>query len=466
MAGPYRVYCQTSPDYNASVYYRMLLPMSLMERMGLPVDCLYDWSDCSVDPRKRVASFMESDIDLIYQSTGAFRLELMKKTAEFKPMKDREGERRWPPTMIVDTDDDLFNVQPLNLTFGSNGTKRPDGTLLEDGDVIGIAHPTEIVPPEMQERLHATRNGPLPNDRATIDGKTYTFCADGQWRLYILLWQDGRNCDLAANRNRVEMWRNTLKAAHLVTCSTPRVAEYVKRETSPDLNTFVAYNAINFDEYPDVELADHPQEVRVLWQGSATHHEDLWPLNDSLARVARKYPNTTWWFWGAPYEWAMRNIPRERMKLIPWLHFEAYKTRLSTINHDINLAPLAPHTFNQSRSAIKWYESSAICKPAATLAQNTGPYADEIVEGETGLLFSTPEEFETKLGALIEDATLRKTLASNAKDWVRTNRDARKLITALFRKWVETREAHKLTMPFDESVLSPSEEEREVALST
>jgi hypothetical protein len=187
-----------------------------------------------------------------------------------------------------------------------------------------------------------------------------------------------------------------------------------------------------------------------MWQGSATHHEDLWPLNEAIARVAKKYPETTWVFWGAPYKWAEANIPAGRVKVLPWVHHEAYITRLSTMNHDINLAPLTPHIFNQSRSAIKWYESSCICKPAATLAQNTGAYHDEIQDGETGLLFNTPEEFETKLGGLIEDAKLRQTLASNAQDWCKTNRDARKIITTLFHKYAMVRESHKQRMPSEE----------------
>ena len=93
------------------------------------------------------------------------------------------------------------------------------------------------------------------------------------------------------------------------------------------------------------------------------------------------------------------------------------------------------------------HAASAIWRPAATLAQQVGAYSDEIAEGETGMLFSTPDEFEAKLGGLIEDAALRNRLASNAKDWVRTNRDVVKVTTTLFQKWVETREAHKQTMP-------------------
>jgi glycosyltransferase involved in cell wall biosynthesis len=49
-------------------------------------------------------------------------------------------------------------------------------------------------------------------------------------------------------------------------------------------------------------------------------------------------------------------------------------------------------------------------------------YAESIVEGETGLLFASPEEFETKLVTLIQDGELRQRLAHNAYDWVAQSR--------------------------------------------
>jgi glycosyltransferase involved in cell wall biosynthesis len=101
------------------------------------------------------------------------------------------------------------------------------------------------------------------------------------------------------------------------------------------------------------------------------------------------------------------------------------------------------------------YESAAIWKPAATIAQRWAAYRDEIIEGETGLLFDTPEELETKLGGLIEDAKLRQTLASNAKDWIKTHRDAKKIMLRLFQKWSEVRENHKLTMPAEVNLAEP-----------
>jgi hypothetical protein len=45
-----------------------------------------------------------------------------------------------------------------------------------------------------------------------------------------------------------------------------------------------------------------------------------------------------------------------------------------------------------------------------------------IVEGETGLIYSSEKEFEIKLNLLISDAQTRRQIAGNAYDWVRDNR--------------------------------------------
>jgi len=108
---------------------------------------------------------------------------------------------------------------------------------------------------------------------------------------------------------------------------------------------------------------------------------------------------------------------------------------------------LQDNVFNRCRTAIKWYEASVLKQPSATLAQETGPYQDEIQDGKTGLLFKTPEEFEHKLSMLIEDAGLRHTLAAGAKDWVSENRDAMKHVPAYIAYLQELRAAAPKEQP-------------------
>ena len=99
-----------------------------------------------------------------------------------------------------------------------------------------------------------------------------------------------------------------------------------------------------------------------------------------------------------------------------------FHMKYGSLAFDINIAPLADTRFNKCKSAIKFYEAAALKVP--TLAQDSGPYHDEIIDGDTGLLFKTREEFVDKLEMLVKDSDLRAKMGQRAHDWVREHRNA------------------------------------------
>jgi glycosyltransferase involved in cell wall biosynthesis len=52
------------------------------------------------------------------------------------------------------------------------------------------------------------------------------------------------------------------------------------------------------------------------------------------------------------------------------------------------------------------------------LAYNSLPYNEDIIDGETGFLYSDPKEFEEKLEFLILNPLKRKLMADKAYEWV------------------------------------------------
>jgi glycosyltransferase involved in cell wall biosynthesis len=222
--------------------------------------------------------------------------------------------------------------------------------------------------------------------------------------------------------------------------------ESIKNEVTPR-RIRVFPNLVRMDHYEQVDLQEDPFTVKILWQGGIAHYEDWYPLKDALGHISAKYPEVHWVIWGAQFPWVKELIPAHRYTFKNWQPYHEFKLRLCMIGHDISLAPLSPNVFNNCRSAIKFYESSVLKKPAATLAQRTGPYRDEIRDGETGLLFSDPDEFVVKLSNLIEDAKFRKTLAANAKDWVSENREAMKKVPEMVGYWEQLREERKREQP-------------------
>jgi glycosyltransferase involved in cell wall biosynthesis len=115
--------------------------------------------------------------------------------------------------------------------------------------------------------------------------------------------------------------------------------------------------------------------------------------------------------------------------------YDAYKIRLATLDFDFTVIPLVENLFNEGKSAIKWYEVSALPRPKPVLAARVPPYSDEIIDGDTGLLYSDHEEFKVKFEALVRDGDLRDRLAKRAKEWVGEYRDGYKTAGPLY-EWI------------------------------
>jgi glycosyltransferase involved in cell wall biosynthesis len=403
---PLVCYTLIPPVHSASFYYRLQVPLDTAATLGLPIRSVIDHNDAGTPAEDRVRMFCEADIITLYQPIGEQVVNNLRGIKSFIPSK-RNGEWKYPPTFIVETDDNLFNVSPLNQAFKNLGIRDMDGNQIPIGHHIGVV--------EEGERK--------------------------------VLWRDGeKGFSIARNRQAMASYRKVLEMADQVQCSTPAVEAAVLRETSP-ARTRVFPNLMRFDHYPQVAIQQETDKIKILWQGGIAHYEDWFPLREALGNITAKYPEVHWIIWGAQYPWVNELIPAHRYTYVDWCAYQEYKLRLVMMDHDISLAPLTSNVFNDCRSAIKWYEASVLRKPAATLAQNTGPYKREIIDGETALLFNDPKEFEEKLSLLIEDVKLRRTLGANAKDWVSQNRDAMKEVPKIVESWEQLREERKREQP-------------------
>lgn len=395
------IYLREVGNYRAPTYYRNILPAMWLKKLKLPVRVFWDRALYQTSMAERMLIMGSADIFLAYNN--ADDVGFQQTMRRMSPYKNKDGNMEFPPSFVSDTDDDMFNVSPLNDSYRVLGYKRHDGTLCEDGDEIWIKNAETGEP--------------------------------------ILVWKDGRDIDFAQNRATMSRLHTFMQNSSLITCTTPACAEYVKREFGEDTNIHIFPNCVDFEQYPRVDLAQD-DTIRILWQGSSSHWEDLWSIHTAIGKVNKMYPKVKWMFFGQPPSWIKKYIAPEAVEMIDFVEYLAYTTRLSTLNHDISLCPLVDSTFNRAKSAIKFYESSAVTKPAATLASNTVVF-NEIIENETGLCYNNEDEFITKLSALIEDSALRKRLAENAKDWVRTNKDPAVHVTKLFEKYVEVRVARE-----------------------
>ncbi len=381
---------------SAQAYYRIVTPLKTAEELDL-LDYFVDGRDgLDADDGARLSKYSASDLHLYTLLTDPRLIKRIKTFHDMEPGWDHFTKREIrAPSVVYDADDDVEQIDAYNPRFGDLGTHF-EGNLLRYGDQIKI---------------------PMGNGEHRVMWK------DGR------IYGDGTRCDWRRNRKRLEIFKALVRMADGATCTTPNMAAVFRGYGSQ--NVYVFPNSIRFRDYPEFEVKrQNPNEVRILWQGGTSHWRDWYPLRDALARVSLKYDHVKFIIWGKMYNWVHRAIPPTRREHIDWMPHDAYLLKLSTLSHDINLAPLDDNRFNRCKSAIKFYESSAIYRPAASLVQDVAPY-QEVIEGETGMRFKDPDEFEEKLCTLIEDATLRKRLGENAKQWVKENRDAEKTVPRL-----------------------------------
>jgi len=399
-----KLYGVAPVQMNACSWYRTVMPFRTAARMKLG-DVIIDQQEVKIphEHERRMYATMYADVIQHYQNySPGFRL-AREEAAGFGAYWETPDKWNTGPSFVYDTDDDMFKVEALNPAFRD----------------LGVEHNGQIIPKKHQLVID-------------IPGKGKQ-----------VLWQDGVDkFDVEANMKKLTYIRENLKAADLVTCTTPRCAAYVMRETGTP-NTHIYPNCIDFSDWPKVELAQDPKTIRIVWQSSSCHFDDMWPIAAELGKVHKRYPHVEVMLFGAPYQWLQDQLVPQRTTILPWVSYELYIWRLSTLNADINIAPLHDSVFNQSRSAIRMYEAAATWKPAATLAQDTGAFLDEIIPDQTGKLFHTPQEFHDQLCSMIENMDQTRQLAANAKDWVRTHRDPYKHVPKLIEAYTRLRDIRR-----------------------
>jgi hypothetical protein len=390
---PLRIYTAVGGGTHSWIdKYRLLLPLYWGDQLGY---CQYvnDKKELPSNPSQRkeyeelvTAVKLVADVHWYHHKVEPAVEQLLS-------MKERGA-------VVWGSDDDLENIDPFNTTFQTFGTTDGRGNKLKPGEPVMFSH-------------------------------------NGQERV---LWEDGQTMDRTgvvwsledANR-RIDMLRRIASEVEGVVVSTPELANVYRRYGAK--NIYVYPNSLDAEDYPDIDLAP-PSKIRILWAGGSSHLGDLSTIEAPLRAVLARHPEVEFLQWGQIFE-GMRDWLDGRVTFMEWVHPEAYTLRLSTINHVINLCPLAETAFNESKSAIKWYESSMICRPAATLAAAVGPFK-EICDGTNGLLYRTPEEFAEKLEALIASEALRQRLAHEAKRWVLEHRDVHRNAGPLFEWMHET----------------------------
>lgn len=201
-----------------------------------------------------------------------------------------------------------------------------------------------------------------------------------------------------------------LSIADRVTCTTPALAELVS-QWNKEVRIVPNYIPRWMTE------RDRPvnERLTVGWVGSPTHDMDWATASNYVKKFLERNPEVQFKLIGAEYgSWL--KLPRDQVIETGW--FDSVEDCWKAIDFDIGIAPLRPHVFNRSKSAIKFLEYAALGIP--TIASDVGPYAANIQHGVTGFLVKRDHEWTKYLRDLTNDEAMRKEIGDNAREWAKT----------------------------------------------
>jgi glycosyltransferase involved in cell wall biosynthesis len=117
---------------------------------------------------------------------------------------------------------------------------------------------------------------------------------------------------------------------------------------------------------------------------------------------------------------------------IDYASYPEFVRYFQTVSMDIFIAPLKDSLFNRCKSGIKFLEYSALGVPG--VYSKLDPYTSIITHGYDGFLATTEAEWTDYLTQLIENPSLRETMARNAQQTIRE----KWLLSKNANLWLET----------------------------
>ena len=239
---------------------------------------------------------------------------------------------------------------------------------------------------------------------------------------HLLLYEIDDNPIRWAEKDK-DMHQLDFIGSHAVQVSTPALADVI-RPYNP--HVFVFENQLcALPDARDYAAEEQAHSGRVmLFFGALNREEDYGDILPALNAAFRKYGDQLQIRVLADVNF-YQQLETEHKEFIadPKLYdgrfvpYDVYTHVLHTA--DISLLPLHDTEFNRTKSDLKFIESAA--HGAVVLASPT-VYERTVVDGCTGCIYHSPEEFTAKLERLIEDKRYRHAIAAAGRQYVKEHR--------------------------------------------
>ena len=200
------------------------------------------------------------------------------------------------------------------------------------------------------------------------------------------------------------------RAVHAVQTSTEPLAEVLRRD-NPEVRVF----ANGIARLP--EIANHRTPGRMTMLFAGLNRESEWPpyldaLNSVLAKTGERLHLLIVNDRGLYDRLATRH-----KTFVPLCGYDTYQALLAA--SEISFMPLLDTPFNRCKSDLKFIEAAA---HRVTALATATVYEQSVADGQTGVLFRSPEELGQRLLRLVANPDITQTIGDAARAYVARER--------------------------------------------
>lgn len=342
-------------DRSGSTFYRILQPAQKLAQYDLcQIGICYPWDS----PELKVEAQKASDILVFFSSSSPNLAE------QFYEIR-KAGKK-----IVMDMNDDIFNVSPYSIHYKTFGTK---------------------------EAVHCTSEGE-----------------------FLKFWEDGKNIHIEANKQNLENHKEVLRSVDLITVTTPYLAELYSEFN----RTVVLPDMVDLQILKPLWVTYPEDAFRLGWRGGESHYEDLMYVQKPLEHLIEAHHNLKLIMSGFCPKSLVTNIPKNRLEVYPFFGHPAFEWHLMALGCHATFYPWADISFNQAKNNLCWQQWSAL--EIAGVYPSMPPYTDHVIHGETAMIAGSKEGYFDCINRLILDKPLRRRIARAARREVEEHWDVNK----------------------------------------
>ena len=239
----------------------------------------------------------------------------------------------------------------------------------------------------------------------------------------IEVWKDGKNIDLAANRENMKFLKEGLSMSDMVLTTVDDLAEAFK-PFNPNIR--VCPNSVDINTWEKLPLQPR-QGVRMGWFGGDTHYHDWLMIAPVLKVFMDQNQNVTLVIMGGKYDGTLKGIDPTRIEHHHWCDIMAYPCKAAILDLDFATIPLKNTNFNRCKSPIKWLEMGALKVPAVTsYVRPYSPLMDLVKDNGIFVEDNDLQAWFEGMVAMTKSPYMRRDMGEAARKTVEQHYDANK----------------------------------------